>query len=305
MTTPQQASLRRTTCRWAWACFPGAAAASVVIPPTLEAVEQALSSNHDVAAAILEVSGAVWSSVPLAKGFLEGLWAICRKHGVILIFDEVITGFRWSPGGVQALVGVIPDLTILAKNATGGMPGGVIGGRKEIMDLLDPGFTFKNLRPAVFHRGTFNGAAIVAAPAVAALELLRSGQPQRHADRAARMMRDGMNSTLLARGVEGVAYGESSTFHLYMGENAAALLSGFTATQIRNQSKDLVSAYRSGLTKRGVDLMSYMGGVTSAAHTDDDIALALKAFAGTIDEMLERGVVAGSRRKEVGQHAAA
>jgi glutamate-1-semialdehyde 2,1-aminomutase len=269
----------------------GAIASTIVLPPTLAAVESAFAANQDVAAAIIEVSGAVWSSVPLATEFLAGLRALCSKRHVILIFDEVITGFRWSPGGVQALIGVVPDLTIMAKNVTGGMPGGAVGGRKEIMDLLDPGTSFKGLRPAVFHRGTFNGAAIVAAPAVATLKLLGTGEPQKRANRAAARIREGMQEVLATRSVEGVAYGESSTFHVYFGKGARGPVSLLEASQIRGQPKELVSAYRGGLRRRGVDLMSYMGGVTSSAHTDNDIDLTLEAFRGTIDELLERRLV--------------
>ena len=94
----------------------------VVLVHDLDFVERALDRpGHDVAAVILEPSGASYATVPLPEGFLERLRELTRKYEVILIFDEVVTGFRWSPGGVQALVGVTPDLTTMAKIVAGGM----------------------------------------------------------------------------------------------------------------------------------------------------------------------------------------
>ncbi|HKC76273.1 MAG TPA: aminotransferase class III-fold pyridoxal phosphate-dependent enzyme, partial [Chloroflexota bacterium] len=99
--------------------------AGVVLAPVNDVAfaEQALATDPDIAAVILEPSGASWGTIPLPQGMLERLRAATSRHGALLIFDEVITGFRWAPGGVQELSGVTPDLTVLAKIIAGGMPG--------------------------------------------------------------------------------------------------------------------------------------------------------------------------------------
>ena len=89
----------------------------------LNLVEEALARDGAIAAAIIEPSGASWGRVPLEVEFLRGLPEITQRHGVLLIFDEVVTGFRFSPGGAQQLYDVLPDLTCLAKILAGGMPG--------------------------------------------------------------------------------------------------------------------------------------------------------------------------------------
>ena len=100
-------------------------------------VADTLASRDDVAAVMLEASGASWGQVPLPDGFLAELRKVTRQHGAILIFDEVITGFRWSRGGAQGRFGITPDMCVLAKIVAGGLPGGAVAGRADIMDQLD------------------------------------------------------------------------------------------------------------------------------------------------------------------------
>src|SRR4029453_4979753 len=99
-------------------------------------VADTLEQRDHIAAVILEGSGASWGMVPLPPGFLTGLRATTTAHGVLLILDEVITGFRWSRGGAQARFGVTPDLCVLAKILAGGLPGGAGAGRREVMEQL-------------------------------------------------------------------------------------------------------------------------------------------------------------------------
>src|SRR3546814_9608712 len=113
--------------------LPGAAEATVVVAPDADKVEAALRRDSEIGTIICEVSGANYGSVPMPDGFLKDLRRLADEHGVVLIFDEVITGFRWSPGGLQARDGIIPALTTMAKIVTGGMPGGAVGRKEEIM----------------------------------------------------------------------------------------------------------------------------------------------------------------------------
>ena len=275
--------------------LPGTVDCTVVVKPDATKVEAALQSDSEIGTIICEVSGANYGSVPLPDQFLPELRRLADTHNVVLVFDEVITGFRWSPGGRQARDGVIPDLTSMAKIVTGGMPGGAVGGREEFMRLLDPTIEFQGKMPGVTHKGTFNGSPLVAATGVAALSEIKTGTPNTLADTAAERSRTGMRQVIQEHQVAGAVYGEASTFHLYLGDDAEdGSVSGLGAENIRGIPKPLINAMQSGLRKRGVDLMSHMSGVTSMAHTDADIDETLTAFEDTVQEMIAEGHIGGS-----------
>jgi glutamate-1-semialdehyde 2,1-aminomutase len=275
--------------------LPGTVDCTVVVKPDLAKLEEALKSGDDIGTIICEVSGANYGSVPLPDGFLPELRRLADVHKAVLIFDEVITGFRWSPGGRQARDGVIPDLTTMAKIVTGGMPGGAVGGQVEFMRLLDPSVEFRGKTPGVTHKGTFNGNPLVAATGVAALSEIKTGMPNKLADAAAERLRTGMRKVIQQHQVAGAVYGEASTFHLYLGEGAAdGSVAELGAEKIRGIDKGTVTAMQGGLRKRGVDLMSHMSGVTSMAHTDADIDETLEAFEDTVQEMIGVGHIGGA-----------
>lgn len=271
--------------------LPEAAEATVVVPPDADRVETALKQDSDIGTIICEVSGANYGCVPLPDGLLPALRALADQYGVTLIFDEVITGFRWSPGGRQARDGVIPDLTTMAKILTGGMPGGAVGGKAEIMRLLDPGETVAAGKLGVVHKGTFNGNPLVAAAGVAALNIVGTGAPQAQADRMAERLRDGARKIMTEHQVDGAVYGESSTFHMFFGKDVRGSMAGRSAEEIRGVDPAVVQTLRSGLRQRGVDLMSHMSGVTSAAHDEEDIDQTLGAFEDTLQGMIKQGLV--------------
>ncbi len=252
-----------------------------------QAMESALQDTR-IGTVILEASGANYGCVPLASDTLRALHDVARAAGVVLIFDEIITGFRWSPGGRQARDGIVPDLTTLAKIVTGGLPGGAVCGRADIMELMNNATRRGGFAPAVSHKGTFNAAPLVAAAACAAMPLLATGKVQAHADAMAARMRDGMNAALSDAGVPGLAYGDSSIFHLQFGHDS---LEGLSPARIRGMPPAQVQAYRDGMLTRGVDVMSYTSGLTSAAHTPVLIDEALVAFRATLAEMIREGVL--------------
>ena len=252
-----------------------------------QAMESALQDDR-IGTVIIEASGANYGCVPLATETLRALHDVARAAGVVLIFDEIITGFRFSPGGRQARDGIVPDLTTLAKVVTGGLPGGAVCGRAEIMELLNNATVRNGFGPAVSHKGTFNGSPLIAAAACAAMPLLASGKVQAHADAMAVRMRDGMNAAMEKRGAPGIAYGDSSIFHVFFGR---ASLDGLSPADIRSLPKPMVEAYRDGMLSRGVDMMPYTSGLTSAAHTPALIDEALSAFDDTLSEMVRDGVL--------------
>ncbi len=135
----------------------------------LEAVRQAMGSvGEEVAAIIVEPVAANMGVVPPRIGYLEGLRRICTEHGSLLIFDEVITGFRIAPGGAQQLFGVMPDLTCLGKIIGGGLPVGAYGGKKEIMEHVAP------LGP-VYQAGTLSGNPLAMCAGLSMLNVLSRG----------------------------------------------------------------------------------------------------------------------------------
>ena len=272
--------------------LPGTIEATVVMPPDAARVAEALQTDSEIGTIICEVSGANYGSVPLPFGFLDALRKLADEHNAVLIFDEVITGFRWSPGGLQARDNILPDLTSMAKIVTGGMPGGAVGGREEIMQLLDPTLEFGGRKPGVTHKGTFNGSPLVAASGVAALKHVKTGEPNRLADAAAERLRGGMRRIIEEHQVAGAVYGDASTFHVYLGEGAEnGSVVELGAEKIRGISPEVIYAMRNGLRERGVDLMSHMSGVTSMAHTDADIDQTLEAFEDTLRGMISDQLV--------------
>jgi glutamate-1-semialdehyde 2,1-aminomutase len=242
-----------------------------VVPPDLGRIEAALA-GRDVAALILEPSGASFGATPVSFAFLAGLRDLTRAAGTLLVFDEVISGFRWSPGGVQLLAGVPPDLTTMAKILAGGMPGGALGGAAEIMEVLA-------FRPdgavKVSHRGTHNAHPLSAAAGVAMLDAVADGAAQSRADETAGWLRRELGAALERAGVPGSVEGASSTFRLFIGAapNAAVL-----------------DAVQAGMLLEGVHLFQGRGFV-GTAHTESDVERTVTALERTLERLQAEGLV--------------
>ena len=271
----------------------------VVIPADLDRAESVLRDDKDVAAVMLEPSGASWGTVPLTAEFNRSLRELTTRFDVPLIYDEVITGFRYSPGGYQGLIGVTPDLAVLGKIVTGGLPGGAVVGRAEIMKLFDyTGDAQHDRFGRVSHLGTFNANPLSTASGIASLQLVADGSAQAQADRMAALLRDGMEAILEEERAAGYAYGDSSVFHVYFeahpgsGARSRAELHSTDASTLKSIPGTVVTAFQRNLNIRGVDLMSYTGGVTSAAHTEADVRQTLDAFRETIRVMLAEQILA-------------
>ena len=241
------------------------------------AVADALADG-DVAAVILEPSGAAWGTVPLPAGLLTAVRELTAATGTVLVFDEVVSGFRWSPGGVQAAAGVTPDLTVLGKILAGGMPGGAVAGRAELMEHL--ALPWDDER-RVAHPGTHNAHPVSAAAGIAALRQCRSGQPQEHAAGLAAALRSGLTSALAEAGVPGRAYGESSTFHLLFGDAGEPEQAGMQSLKAAGMSPELSAELHTGMLLEGVHLF-HGSGFLSAAHTERDVERTVAALAATL-----------------------
>jgi glutamate-1-semialdehyde 2,1-aminomutase len=261
----------------------------VVLPPDLEVLERTLATDNDIAGVITEGSGASYGTVPLKPGFVEGVRKLTRKYGVVMILDEVITGFRWSPGGLQQKIGITPDLCTMAKILTGGLPGGAVAGTNEVMQIMQQtGDAHRDRFQRVSHGGTFNANPYCAATGNAALEIVATGEMQDSADRMAERLRSGLREIMERREVAASVYGDSSTFHIYFGNRS---IEGLDANALKGMSPEIAAGFRQALQARGVDLMSRTSGVLSGVHTEADIDQTLEAVDGAIQAMDEERLV--------------
>jgi len=261
---------------------------TIVLPPDLRAVDAALAQDREIGALILEPSGASWGTVLLPSGFLKELRALTTRHGVCFIIDEVITGFRWAPGGAQQVLGVQADLVTMAKIAAGGLPGGAVAGRRGFMELV--GLPSGN-RPRIQHPGTFNANPLSAAAGVACLDLVRDPAVQAGCDRLAATLRQGINEILARRSVRGIAYGESSWFHLAFDRRFTPgdprSLGAVPPDVLKEQRQTpLFNALTLAMLLRGVHVFAF-GGFLSVAHTDQDVAKTLHALDETLVQLHE------------------
>ena len=241
----------------------------------LEQVKEAFSQIGDqVACIIVEPVAGNMNCIPPVPGFLEGLREVCDQYGTVLIFDEVMTGFRVGLGGVQGLYGIKPDLTTLGKVIGGGMPVGAFGGKREIMEKIAP------LGP-VYQAGTLSGNPVAMAAGLKTLELISApGFFDALGDKTERLI-----GGLVEAGREaGVAVTENHVggmFGLFFSN--ADKVTDFAGSMACDQEK--FKGFFHAMLDEGVYLApsAFEAGFVSAAHTDEDLettlAAARKAFA--------------------------
>jgi glutamate-1-semialdehyde 2,1-aminomutase len=271
---------------------------TVVVPPNdPDLVERTLAADPDIGVVILEPTGGHWGAVPVRGPFLHALRDITARLGRLLIFDEVITGFRVHPGGAQGHYGITPDLTTLAKVLAGGLPGGAVAGRADLLGQIEvrPG------RPKMRHPGTFNANPLSAAAGVAALDAVADGSACRAATAAARDLRARLNRLFAEGGWPWVAYGEFSLFRIlpaYTGQrpdpkaadpDAFTPYDGSVDRLDSPKSGKLVHAFRQALLLAGVD-MPGLGGFLSAAHTEADITRTVEAVGSALRRLAAEGL---------------
>ncbi|MEI6971319.1 MAG: glutamate-1-semialdehyde 2,1-aminomutase [bacterium] len=242
------------------------AAAEVMVAPynDLEAVRRILSSpkGRDVAALIVEPVAGNMGLVRPAPGFLKGLRALTKAAGALLIFDEVITGFRLGPTTYGALCGVTPDLTCLGKIVGGGMPMGAVGGRAEIMRSLAP------LGP-VYQAGTLSGNPVAVAAGMATLKLLKKENPYPALDALGKALADGLDAAARRSGVPMHCARLGGMFTPFFTSTPVTDL----ATAKHSDTKAYASFFH-GMLDRGFYLppAQFEAGFISSAHNINDIA---------------------------------
>jgi glutamate-1-semialdehyde 2,1-aminomutase len=265
-------------------------------PGDIDELERLLDAHRDVAAILIEPTGASWGQVPVLGDFLHALRETTARRGIVLVFDEVVSGSRVSPGGAQGNYGIAPDLTTLAKILAGGLPGGAIVGRADIMQALS--FPEAGGKEKIPHQGTFNANPLSAAAGIATLEIVAAGEVcQRASDYAARL-RDGLNRVLRAHSVNWAAYGSFSGFHIFTNPqdreiSAADIDAGqYDYRMLKAPGRPgLITKLRLGMLLHGVEIFSWPGGPTSAVHTEEDLERTLDAFERTLLMLRDEGEV--------------
>ncbi|MCK6453354.1 MAG: aminotransferase class III-fold pyridoxal phosphate-dependent enzyme [Alphaproteobacteria bacterium] len=265
--------------------IPGITDQTILLPPGDEAaLEAAFAQHQDIAAAILEPTGSGFGLVPLRPSFLHLLRAETARTGAMLIFDEVVTGFRVSPGGAQRELGVTPDLTALAKILAGGLPGGAVAGRRDILDALDFHAAAAQGREKIAHPGTYNANPVSAAAGIAALTIVGSTDACARANAFAAELRARLNEELKRAGAPWAVYGTFSGFHTFMNPQRRAIdplsFDPFTIEfrELSTIPKALAQKLRLALLVNGVDCNARIGGVVSSAHGPAELERTVEGF---------------------------
>jgi glutamate-1-semialdehyde 2,1-aminomutase len=239
---------------------PAAVAGTVLAAPPRDAaaLEQLLDEDDDVAGVILIAGG-------VGREYLQQVRDATRRRGVLLIYDEVVTGFRYAPGGCQEYYGVVPDMTTLAKILAGGLPGACVAGRADVLALFelreDDAEWMRFGRIA--HPGTFNANPLSAAAGVACLEIVRDPEVQQEATATADRIRAGLVDAFQRRGVEGTAGGEVSLINVGVASPKA-------------KTKEFQHRLRSAMQLGGIDFSGSL--IVSAVHDERDVAQTVEAF---------------------------
>ena len=277
--------------------IPAATWSSMIVlePNDIGLVELTLAQDQDVAGVILEPTGAHMGVSPVHPSFLRELRETTRQHGVVLIFDEVVTGFRTSPGGAQARYDVTPDLTSLAKVLGGGLPGGAVCGRADIMDMIQHrGDSQWNATQRIAHPGTFNANPLSAAAGATALELVATNNLNARADAMAQRLKDGLNQLLARMEIPGCASGVASVMHVTLGvqHECDGGICQLSHQQIRNaMPPQQVSALKRGLLNAGVDTMGGRNCIVSATHREQEVDFTIGAYEEALTAMRTEGII--------------
>lgn len=252
--------------------------ALVVLPwNDLEAVTARLAQG-DIAGVIMEAAMCNAGAIHPAPGYLEGVREACTRYGTILIFDEVITGFRLAPGGAQERFGVTPDLSTFGKAIANGFPVAAIAGRADLIDQFASG--------GVVHGGTYNAQPIAMAATAATLRSLTPSLYATIEERGGRLMA-GMRDILARAGIVAQVTGFPQVFHVALGLDAPAR----NYRDLTRMDRAAYVAFTTALLHRGVRALERGAWFLSIEHTDDVIDETLLAVEDAVRELKAKGAL--------------
>jgi glutamate-1-semialdehyde 2,1-aminomutase len=253
---------------------------TIVLPwNDLSVLERTVQVNPEkIAAVIMEPVMCNIGCIPPSSGYLEGVRKICTKHGIVLIFDEIITGFRLSKGGAQGFFGVTPDLATFGKAIAGGFPISCLAGKREMMELIGNGL--------VNHSGTYNSNVMVIAAAAATLDELNQEGIYERLSHLTTELKTGLKEIFSRAGLPARFSGVGPVFHLGFGEADAVVVDYRSFVKSIDTAKgqrfaDLLLQYGVRFIPRGIWYMS-------TAHTEAEIEATLKAVQKALKEFQEK-----------------
>jgi glutamate-1-semialdehyde 2,1-aminomutase len=257
--------------------IPEAATADTMVLPynDLERVKAAFAEvGEEVACVIVEPVAANMGLVPPEPGFLEGLRELTEANGALLVFDEVITGFRVARGGAQEFFGVLPDLTVLGKVMGGGFPCAALGGRAQFMDDLAP-------EGPVYQAGTLSGNPVACAAGLATLELIEKEDPYAALAEKASALVEGLGEILTEAGIPHTVNGVETILSVFFGDAPIRDYEGAKAAD-----HDRYARFFHAMLEQGIYLppSGYEAWFPGAAHTARDVELTIEAVRGAISE---------------------
>ncbi len=244
----------------------------------LEAVRRAFAGHRgQIAALIIEPVAGNMGCIPPRPGYLEGLREITEREGAVLIFDEVMTGFRVAAGGAQERFGVTPDLSCLGKVVGGGMPVGAYGGRREIMERVAP------LGP-VYQAGTLSGNPLAVAAGLTTLEIIRRESPYAPLEESTTRLTEGLAARAEKHGIAWFGHQVGSMFGGFF--NAGEV---WCYADAKKSDTDQFARFHTGMLRRGVYLApsQYEAAFVSTAHDEAAIAHTLDAADAAFAELAE------------------
>ncbi len=252
-------------------------AETVVVPYNdPDAVETVFGSlGEEIACVLAEPVAGNMGVVPPAEGFLDSLRTASEKAGALLVFDEVITGFRVHAGGAQAAYGVTPDLTILGKILGGGFPIGAFGGRRDIMDMLAPS-------GPVYQAGTLSGNPVACAAGLATLRLLESETPHGMLERRTGRLADGLRKAARDAGVSVWVNRVASMLTLFFTDQIVSNYATAATSDLKRYAR-----FFHGMLARGVYLppSQFEAIFVSATHSDEDVGFICEAAQAALGEI--------------------
>lgn len=271
---------------------------TLLCPPNdEEKLTEIIEQDNDISAVIIEPTGGSFITVPTRDGFLKFLRDITKKHNILLIFDEVVTGFRVAPGGAQEYYKVKPDITALAKILAGGLPGGAVAGRSDIMEFLGFKDSKWNRYKKIYHPGTFNANPLSASAGVAALKIVSTGEDIKMANEIAKYLRDELNKVIDRHSINWCVYGQFSGFRIFMDydgkreSNFESNIWKYDHARLKKSApSEIENSFRMGMLNNGIDMMPSFA-LTSSTHNEKDVEKTAKALDTTITMMKNEKVI--------------
>ena len=259
---------------------------TVVLPFNNTDATVALIEEHatELAGVVVEPVGGTWMAGIVAdQGFLEALREVTARHGIMLIFDEVITGFRVALGGSTAVTGVTPDLVALAKTIGGGLPMGAFGGRRDVMEeVVTPRRGAGDERITIFQSGTFQTNLVSLAAGMAMLSELEKPGVYEKLNETGDRVREGIEKIGADLGLPVQATGQGPIFGVYFADRPVR-----TIRHVLESDRDMAGTFYLGLVAHGVYITPYHLGFTNASQSEADIEGVLETCRAVLEAIKE------------------